>query len=163
MKAPNTQSLAEQIQLIKRAGETSQAHALVLTLALLCGISVYVAVTQTGEIIRGFAQLAAFITGLLALIVVFTKPRISRAARAIREGRRVFGTIDLVVDSSDPDHTRYRGFFQSKDKSWQLRFTNPNGWQPVSGTFNCEAILLPDDSIPLVVQLPDGLLLTTKS
>ena len=84
------------------------------------------------------------------------------ARRATRTGRRVKGFIKLTVDRSDAESPTIVGRMKDGNAIWDLQFSKPIGWEPDSGDWPCEMVLLSGEPTPALVELEDGLLVPTR-
>lgn len=166
MRRKHSLSLAEQIEQVRRIGESRMLPLIAVGCGVACALG-FVLHHWTDDKTPGFFTLlvaALFLSavcGIVSLAVLANFPRFQRIARATRSGRRVRGDIQITVDSSDPENARIRGCMMEGGAVWDLEFTRPLGWEPRSGEWPCELVFLADVRLPVMVQLADGLLFTS--
>jgi hypothetical protein len=166
MRHKQSLSLSEQIEQVRRIGESRMPPLIVVGCGTACALGILL-FSWIGNQTPGFFTLlvaALFVSavcGIVSLAVLADFPRFRRIARATRSGRRVRGDIQITVDRSDPENTRIRGCMMEGGAVWDLQFTRPLGWEPRSGEWPCELVFLADVRLPVMVQLADGLLFTS--
>jgi hypothetical protein len=159
-------SLAEQIEQVRRIGESRMPPLIVVGGAVACALGILL-YSWIDKQTPGFFTLlvaALFVStvcGIVWLTVLADFPRFRRLARATRSGRRVRGQIQITLDRSDPENMRISGCMMEGGAVWDLQFTRPLGWEPRSGEWPCELVFLADVRLPVMVQLADGLLFTS--
>jgi hypothetical protein len=155
-------SLAEQIEQVRKIGESP----MVPLIAAICGVASAIGIVLFNAVESDtpgvFALFFAILSGSVSLAVLVNLPRFQRIARATRSGRRVRGDIQVMVDHSDPDDVKIRGSMVEGGAVWELEFTRPLGWEPRSGEWPCELVYIADVRLPVMVQLAEGLLLTSS-
>ena len=167
MRRQHALSLAEQIEQVRRIGESRMPPLIVVGCGVACALG-FVLYSWVDDQTPGFFALlvaALFLSsvcGIVSLVVLANLPRFRRIARATRSGRRVRGHIQITVDRSDPENLRIRGCMMEGGAVWDLEFTRPLGWEPRSGEWPCELVFLADVRLPVMVQLADGLLFTSN-
>ncbi|GAB2524363.1 hypothetical protein [Lysobacter humi (ex Lee et al. 2017)] len=108
------------------------------------------------------ALFVAGVSGLVSVAIAMELPGWQRAARATRMGRRVKGVIKLTVERADTESPTIVGRMKDGNTIWDLQFSKPIGWEPDSGDWPCELVLLSGEPIPALVELTDGLLVPTR-
>lgn len=151
----------QQIAQLRRLGESNSLGVVAGILACVCAVCLLAFALLDHRIARIVSLLAGGISGLLAIAVASSLSRIRQLARATRTGRRVQGTLALVVDRSDSDHPLISGSVKEGPAIWQLHFAKPPGWEPENGEWPCEMVFLSDQRMPSLVQLPNGILVPT--
>ena len=166
MRRKHSLSLAEQIEQVRRTGESRMLPLIAVGCGVACALG-FVLHHWTDDKTPGFFTLlvaALFLSavcGIVSLAVLANFPRFQRIARATRSGRRVRGDIQITGDRSDPENARIRGCMMEGGAVWDREFTRPLGWEPRSGEWPCELVFLADVRLPVMVQLADGLLFTS--
>ncbi|GAB2499841.1 hypothetical protein GCM10027266_17900 [Arenimonas alkanexedens] len=129
----------------------------------LVGVAAVYAFSQSSHAqLNVFFLFVAGVSGLLAIAISTQLPDLKRAARATRTGRRVKGLIKLTVDRSDSDSIVVAGEMRDGRTLWNLHFGRPFGWNPQSGEWPCEMVVLSDEKVPALVEFENGLLLPTR-
>ncbi len=154
-------SLEQQIAYLRRFGEAWPLTAVAGVCAVLAMASVYAFTWSDHERLNVLLLFVAGVSGLLAIAISTQLPGLKRAARATRTGRRLESSIKLTVDRSDSENVAITGEIRQGRTTWKLHFGRPLGWNPQSGEWPCELIMLSDEAVPALVQLPQGLLLPT--
>jgi hypothetical protein len=147
-------SLERQCQELARSGSDSFLRWFRIgVVALTAGLLV-------GGIMTGhpwFYMGAAF-CGFVTLAIWQTMPHIRHAARGLREGRWVSGTVDISIDTS-PDTPTWHGVLRADGQlTWKMEFCGPVGWKPPAGAVPAEWCYLSDVSWPVLLRMPNGIL-----
>ena len=166
MSHKHSLSLAEQIEQVRRIGESRMPPLIIVGCAVACVLGFLLFNWIDNKTPDFFTLLVAALflstlCGIVSLAVLANYPRFRRVARATRSGRRVRGHIQITVDRSDEENARIRGCMKEGGAVWDLQFTRPLGWEPRSGEWPCELVFLADVRLPVMVQLADGLLFTS--
>lgn len=154
-------SLHEQIELLRRFGETWPLARAAVACALLAAACVYVFTVSGNETLKVLVLFAGGVSALLALAMAAQRSGFRRAARATRTGRRIHGVLHLVVDRSDSESVVITGEMRDGPALWTLHFGRPLGWTPQSGDWPCKLVMLSDEKVPALVELDQGLLIPT--
>ena len=130
MRRQHSLSLAEQIEQVRRIGESRMPPLIVVGCGVACALG-FVLYSWVDDQTPGFFALlvaALFLSsvcGIVSLVVLANLPRFRRIARATR-GRRVRGHIQITVDRSDPENLRIRGCMMEGGAVWDLE--SPVRW-----------------------------------
>ena len=152
----------QQVAYLRRFGEVWPLKSIAIALGAIAAACVYLFSQSTQEQLRVVALFVAGVSGLVAVAIAMDLPGWKRAARATRTGRRVKGFIKLTVDRSDPESPTIVGRMKCGNAIWDLQFSKPIGWEPDSGDWPCEMVLLSGEPTPALVELEDGLLVPTR-
>ena len=123
MRRKHSLSLAEQIEQVRRIGESRMLPLIAVGCGVACALG-FVLHHWTDDKTPGFFTLlvaALFLSavcGIVSLAVLANFPRFQRIARATRSGRRVRGDSQITVDRSDPENVRVRGCMMEGSAVW---------------------------------------------
>lgn len=154
--------LLQQIAFVRRTGESFKPLLGAVACCVVCTASIFFFYQSTDQSAKVVLLFVSAVSAILAAAILFAYPRFSRAARALRSGRRIPGLLQLEINEIDSEDTTIDGVLTSSSGTWEMRFGRPFGWIPQNGEWPCELIFLSDEPMPILVQLEEGLLFPTK-
>jgi hypothetical protein len=154
-------SLNQQIEYVRRFGEAWPLGTVAAACTLICVAAFYAFVVASHQQLKVVLLFVAGVSGLLVFAILSQLPRLKRAARATRMGRRTQAVLNLTVDQSDSESLVISGEVVVGSTVWQLHFGRPLGWVPASGEWPCAVVMLDGEPLPALVELSQGLLFPT--
>lgn len=153
--APRVMTIEEQVRLLQKLGNPEFQQRCAVILAILCLGLLGIAWVQR-EFFFAFLALMFAVIGL-------SSRRLMRnavlAAKAWRTGTTMSGTLELSV-KTDGEDTSYTGIVRdTQQRSWQMRFGKPPGWEPESGQNAVKLYFVAAVSWPVLITTAHGLLL----
>lgn len=153
--APPPMPIEDQVRLLQKFGNPDFQQRCALVLAALCLGLLGIAWVQR-EFFFAFLALMFVVIGLSGRRQLRFA---DLAAKAWRTGTTASGTLELTV-KTDGEDTSYSGVVRdAQQRSWQMRFGKPPGWEPEGGQIAVKLYSVSAVPWPVLILTAHGLLL----
>lgn len=130
-----------------------------ITLVLIVAVNFAVA----AYLCEFFFLFAGFLLVVSGLSCRNSYQHIINAAKGWRQGRTQSGVLNLMIEGSGDDAV-YKGIVNyAADQSWQIKFSEPQEWNPDSGSQPVKLYFIHDVTWPVLVMGEKGILYPCKT